>query len=188
MSEISLLAQDMNRRQIFVFLFLYPLCVDLSLFDYYTYDFIQNEIGLTKLTADHFGFYNQTIEEVNDYLYFAESERVRLKSLAKEMFEFAYDNYMRHAYPLDELDPIHCTGRGPDFAHPENININDVLGDYMLTLVDSLDTLAILGNATEFKKATRLVIENLNFNKNITVQVFEATIRYVDDFRPLKIG
>jgi hypothetical protein len=160
-----------------VFLF-YPACVRMALFDYYTYDFLRSEIGLSGLTVDQLNFYNQTIEEMNEYLHFPESERIRLKHLAKEMFEFGYDNYMKHAYPLDELDPIHCTGRGPDYAHPENININDVLGDYMLTLVDSLDTLAILGNASEYKKAIRLVIENLNFNKNITVQVFEATIRY----------
>lgn len=59
----------------------------------------------------------------------------------------------------------------------DNININDVLGDYLLTLVDSLSTLAVLGNATEFKRASRLVIEQLDFDKNNTVQVFEATIR-----------
>lgn len=78
---------------------------------------------------------------------------------------------------MDELDPIHCRGRGPDHANPSNININDSLGDYLLTLVDSLSTLAVMGNSTEFKKAARLVIDNLSFDKDSTVQVFEATIR-----------
>ena len=68
-------------------------------------------------------------------------------------------------------------GRGPDKNNLNNININDVLGDYLLTLVDSLSTLVILGNSTEFKRASRLVIDNLSFEKNNTVQVFEATIR-----------
>lgn len=68
-------------------------------------------------------------------------------------------------------------GRGPDRVNLDNININDVLGDYMLTLVDSLSSLAVFGNASEFSRATRLVIEHLNFDKNNTVQVFEATIR-----------
>ena len=27
------------------------------------------------------------------------------------MFTFAFDNYMTYAYPMDELDPIHCTGK-----------------------------------------------------------------------------
>ena len=31
---------------------------------------------------------------------------------------------------------------GPDTENPDNININDVLGDFSLTLIDSLDTLA----------------------------------------------
>ena len=94
------------------------------------------------------------------------------------MFEFGYDNYMQHAFPMDELDPIHCTGRGPDRLNPANININDALGDYMLTLVDALPTLAIMGNASEFRRAVRLVVAHLSFdNKNSTIQVFEATIR-----------
>uniref|UniRef100_A0A914EPM6 alpha-1,2-Mannosidase n=1 Tax=Acrobeloides nanus TaxID=290746 RepID=A0A914EPM6_9BILA len=101
------------------------------------------------------------------------------KEQAKEMFYFGYDNYMEHAFPLDELDPIHCKGRGPDYDHPENININDVLGDYSLGLVDALNTLAVLGNKTELHKAVRLVIENVSFEKNVTVQVFEATIRVI---------
>ncbi|XP_052226391.1 ER degradation-enhancing alpha-mannosidase-like protein 1 [Dreissena polymorpha] len=92
------------------------------------------------------------------------------------MFYFGYDNYMKHAYPMDELDPIHCTGRGPDYDNPSNININDVLGEYSLTLIDTLDTLAVLGNETEFIKGVQLVIDNLTFH-NTTVQVFEATIR-----------
>ncbi len=75
------------------------------------------------------------------------------------------------------MDPIHCTGRGPDYLNPDNININDSLGDYLLTLVESMSTLVVLGNSTEFKRAVDLVILNLDFNKNNTVQVFESTIR-----------
>ncbi|XP_045132325.1 ER degradation-enhancing alpha-mannosidase-like protein 1 isoform X3 [Portunus trituberculatus] len=58
-----------------------------------------------------------------------------------------------------------------------NININDILGDYSLTLIDTLDTLAILGDVEEFRHAVQLVIDNVNFDKNSTVQVFEANIR-----------
>ena len=36
-------------------------------------------------------------------------------------------------------------GRGPDKDNPSNININDALGEYSLTLIDSLGTLAIMG-------------------------------------------
>lgn len=61
----------------------------------------------------------------------------------RQMFTFGYDNYMQHAYPDDELDPIHCRGRGPDVNDQTNINVNDALGNYQLTLVDALDSLAV---------------------------------------------
>lgn len=95
------------------------------------------------------------------------------------MFYFAYDSYMNFAYPADELDPIHCRGRGHDHDDPGNININDVLGDYSLTLIDSLDTLVVLGDHAEFKRAVSLVINSVSFERNTTVQVFEATIRVI---------
>ena len=40
-----------------------------------------------------------------------------------------------------------------------------------MTLIDSLDTLAIMGNVTEFKKAVKLVVDNVSFDKPYTVQV-----------------
>ena len=92
------------------------------------------------------------------------------------MFTFSFDNYMRHAYPLDELDPIHCKGRGPD-PDRTNLNINDVLGNYSLTLVDALDTLAVMGHKQAFVDAVLAVISTLSFDHDCTVQVFEASIR-----------
>ena len=38
---------------------------------------------------------------------------------AKEMFSFGYDSYMKYAFPMDELDPIHCTGRCYQFYTTE---------------------------------------------------------------------
>lgn len=114
-------------------------------------------------------------------------------SFVKEMFTFSFMNYMVYAYPKDELDPIHCTGRGPDYEHPydlfnvfisklsfrENININDVLGDYSLTLVDSLTTLAIFKEKKMFHDVVNLITKKVRFDKNVNVQVFEATIRVI---------
>jgi hypothetical protein len=157
------------------------ICSSSSFFDYTLYAQLAHELGDSSLNAQSiFNYYNlnkDRIDNYNKYLYFPENERLRLKSLAKSMFEFGYDNYMKYAFPMDELDPIHCTGRGPDLKNLANINVNDALGDYLLTLVDSLSSLVVLGNSTEFVNAVNLVINNLNFNKNNTVQVFEATIR-----------
>lgn len=60
---------------------------------------------------------------------FPESLRKEMKEESKNMFYFAYDNYMKYAFPLDELNPVNCSGRGPDYDNPSNININDVLGN-----------------------------------------------------------
>jgi hypothetical protein len=142
-----------------------------------SYDHYDFSLDKKMNVNDYVRIYERKIDQYNTYLYFPESERIRLKEMSKSMFEFGYDNYMEHAFPLDELDPIHCSGRGPDLLNLDNINVNDALGDYMLTLIDSLTSLVILGNSTEFKRAARLVIDNLSFDKNNTVQVFEATIR-----------
>ncbi|EPB83370.1 ER degradation enhancer, mannosidase alpha-like 1 [Mucor circinelloides 1006PhL] len=93
------------------------------------------------------------------------------------MFDHGWNNYMQHAYPEDELNPFKCTGRGSDKYDPNNININDVLGDYSLTLVDTLDTLAILGTQEQFEQAVDRVIKTVSFSQDNKVQVFEVNIR-----------
>jgi ER degradation enhancer, mannosidase alpha-like 1 len=103
--------------------------------------------------------------------------RHELREKTKEMFNHGYSGYLTHAFPLDELNPIKCTGRGPDHSNPDNWNINDVLGGFSLTLVDTLDTLAVMGNQTEFEKAVGLVLKHVKFNVDSRVQVFEVTIR-----------
>eukprot|EP00118_Oscarella_pearsei_P011592 m.78695 g.78695 ORF g.78695 m.78695 type:complete len:576 (+) comp36114_c0_seq9:62-1789(+) len=111
------------------------------------------------------------------YESFPDSRRLEMREAAKRMFYVGYENYMQYAFPQDELDPVHCRGRGPDKQNPSNININDVLGNFSLTLLESLGTLAILGNASEFKRAVQLVLDKVDFNVESTVQVFETNIR-----------
>ncbi|XP_071984005.1 ER degradation-enhancing alpha-mannosidase-like protein 1 [Engystomops pustulosus] len=111
------------------------------------------------------------------YSSFPAGLRRQMREMARGMFSFGYDSYMRFAFPEDELNPILCRGRGPDTGNPSNLNINDVLGNYSLTLIDALDTLAVMGNTSEFQRAVRLVIDTVTFDKDSTVQVFEANIR-----------
>lgn len=49
---------------------------------------------------------------------FTHEELMKAKKATREMFYFAYENYIRHAFPMDELDPINCSGRGYDHLHP----------------------------------------------------------------------
>jgi len=48
-----------------------------------------------------------------------------------------------------------------------------------MTLVDSLDTLVILGDLEEFEHAVKLVIKDVSFDNDIIVSVFETNIRMV---------
>jgi mannosidase alpha-like ER degradation enhancer 2 len=67
---------------------------------------------------------------------------------------------------MDELKPMSCGG--VSFAQG---SIS------MLTLIDSLDTLAIMGNRTEFQRVIKLVVERADFDLDINVSVFETNIR-----------
>lgn len=91
------------------------------------------------------------------------------------MFYHAFDNYMVHAYPLDELKPLSCQGR--DWRKRERGTLDDPLGGYSLTLVDSLDMLAVMGDYETFHLAVQEVIKTVSFHRDITISVFEATIR-----------
>ena len=71
------------------------------------------------------------------------------------MFYHGYDNYMKHAFPEDELKPITCKPLGRDRHDPTHIAINDVLGNYSLSLVDSLTTLAVIASSTNNARHTK---------------------------------
>ena len=85
----------------------------------------------------------------------------------KAMFTHAYDAYMTHSFPHDELTPLSCGGD------------DSFYGGLSLTLIDALDTLVVFGNRTEFVRAVELVALIPNFDRDISVSVFETNIRVV---------
>ena len=46
----------------------------------------------------------------SSYASFPEQLRLETLDLARSMFTTGYDCYMKCAFPMDELDPIHCKG------------------------------------------------------------------------------
>ncbi|XP_045479503.1 ER degradation-enhancing alpha-mannosidase-like protein 2 [Harmonia axyridis] len=90
----------------------------------------------------------------------------KLRDEVKEMFYHAYNSYLKFAYPYDELRPLSCDGI-------------DTYGSYSLTLIDALDTLAIMGNYTEFQRVVDLITSKSKFDANINVSVFETNIRII---------
>jgi mannosyl-oligosaccharide alpha-1,2-mannosidase len=82
----------------------------------------------------------------------------------KGAMQHAWGFYRKNAWGMDELKPRSGTGD------------NNWLGLGM-TLVDSLDTLWIMGMLDEFNEAKDWVAQNLDFNKQGSTSVFEITIR-----------
>ncbi|KAJ5037529.1 uncharacterized protein L3040_007701 [Drepanopeziza brunnea f. sp. 'multigermtubi'] len=77
-----------------------------------------------------------------------------LRQETVEMFYHGFDNYMNIAFPEDELRPLSCIPLTRDSRNPRNVELNDVLGNYSLTLIDSLSTLAILASAPPDRAGT----------------------------------
>uniref|UniRef100_UPI0037E86922 ER degradation-enhancing alpha-mannosidase-like protein 3 isoform X2 n=1 Tax=Semicossyphus pulcher TaxID=241346 RepID=UPI0037E86922 len=103
-------------------------------------------------------------------------EKSRLRNQVVEMFDHAYQNYMDHAYPADELMPLTCRGRVRGLE-PSRGDVDDALGKFSLTLIDTLDTLVLLNKTTEFEAAVRRVLTDVRLDNDIVVSVFETNIR-----------
>lgn len=92
--------------------------------------------------------------------------KLNLQSTIVEHFRHAYDSYMAHAFPHDELKPLSCTG-------------SNHFGGYSLTVIDALDTLATVGMRSEFWRQVHHIKTAVHFNASMHVSVFETTIRVV---------
>ena len=112
---------------------------------------------------------------------------------------------MKYAFPEDELRPLNCSPLTRDQENPGHIEVNDPLGNYSLTLVDSLSTLAILASSAgpaknrkqalgRFQDGVASLVElygdgtegeggqgkrSRGFDLDSKVQVFETVIRGV---------
>ena len=110
---------------------------------------------------------------------------------------------MNHAFPEDELKPLSCKPQTRNKDNIADIGLNDVLGNYSVTLVDSLSTLAILASGDDgkdgqsplkdFQEGVQALVElygdggerrpcgtkACGFDLDSKVQVFETNIRGV---------
>ncbi|CAL8990470.1 unnamed protein product [Prunus brigantina] len=100
------------------------------------------------------------VEEEDDPL------NVERRRAVKEAMIHAWTCYEMYAWGRDELQPQTRDGV-------------DSFGGLGATLVDSLDTLYIMGLDEQFQRAREWVARSLNFNKNYEASVFETTIRVI---------
>ncbi|XP_023687239.1 ER degradation-enhancing alpha-mannosidase-like protein 3 [Paramormyrops kingsleyae] len=103
-------------------------------------------------------------------------EKTKIRDQILEMFDHAYGSYMKYAYPADELMPLSCRGRVRGLEPPRG-DIDDSLGKFSLTLVDTLDTLVVLNKLEEFEEAVKMAVKDVRLDNDIVVSVFETNIR-----------
>jgi mannosyl-oligosaccharide alpha-1,2-mannosidase len=97
----------------------------------------------------------------------ARAERQRRALAVKDAFLHAYGGYKKYAWAKDELAPVTGSFKTPFCG-------------WAATLVDSLDTLLIMGLHEEFKEALEEVSKiNFTSTEDCMINLFETTIRHL---------
>ena len=92
-------------------------------------------------------------------------DRQKLAAEVKAEFLHAWNGYKKYAWGHDDLKPLSKT-------------YHDWYGEPLLmTPVDALDTMMFMGLKDELATTHHYIVENLSFDKDISVQNFEVTIR-----------
>ncbi len=92
-------------------------------------------------------------------------DKKQLAAQVKAEFLHAWNGYKKYAWGNDDLKPLSKTYK------------NWYEQTLLMTPVDSLDSLILLGLKNEAKETRKYITENLSFDKDIYVQNFEITIR-----------
>lgn len=85
--------------------------------------------------------------------------------MVKEEFLHAWNAYKQYAWGHDALKPL---SKQPHDWYGISLH---------MTPVDAYDTMVLMGLTKEAAEAKHLILDSLNFNKNIEVQAFEIIIR-----------
>ena len=92
-------------------------------------------------------------------------DRPAMQAKVRAEFLDSWHAYEKYAWGHDELRPL---SKQPRDWYGQSL---------LMTPVDSLDTLLLMGFNDEAEKAKVLIVEHLSFDKDISVKVFEVTIR-----------
>jgi mannosyl-oligosaccharide alpha-1,2-mannosidase len=97
-------------------------------------------------------------------------KRKSRQGAVKAAFQRCWKTYSEYAWTHDEVTPVHAQTR-------------DGFGGWSASLVDSLDTLWIMGLKAEFAKAVDAAMDiNLGSSTLDSINVFETTIRHLGGF------
>ncbi len=95
-------------------------------------------------------------------------QRINKQQLAAQVkaeFLHAWNGYKKYAWGHDDLKPLSKTHHDW-YAQP-----------LLMTPVDALDTMILMGFKDEARNTREYIVRNLSFDKDISVQNFEITIR-----------
>ena len=105
--------------------------------------------------------------EVEQETFQAKKKREERRDAVKQSFVHAWEGYKKHAWTKDEVAPLSGGWRTS-------------FGGWGATLVDSMDTLWIMGLKEDFEKCVQAVAEvDFTTNEEEIINVFETTIRYM---------
>lgn len=94
-----------------------------------------------------------------------EIDKQAMASAVKEAFVHAWRGYKQYAWGFDALKPLSLEGRNW-YDH-----------SLLMTPLDGFDTMILMGLEEEAKEAKDLLINELSFDHDMSVQVFEVVIR-----------
>ena len=98
------------------------------------------------------------------------AERIRRRDIVKASFNHSWSGYKEHAWLRDEVAPL-------------SGHYKDTFGGWAATLVDSLDSLWIMGMKDEFDVAVAASAQiDFSTTETTDINVFETTIRYMGGF------
>ena len=93
------------------------------------------------------------------------TNKAQLAAQVRNEFLHAWNGYKKHAWGHDDLKPLSHSYHDW-YAEP-----------LLMTPVDALDTMILMGLKDEAKTTREYIVKNLSFDKDIDVQNFEITIR-----------
>eukprot|EP00252_Welwitschia_mirabilis_P007295 TRINITY_DN1853_c0_g1_i2.p1 TRINITY_DN1853_c0_g1~~TRINITY_DN1853_c0_g1_i2.p1 ORF type:complete len:452 (+),score=88.24 TRINITY_DN1853_c0_g1_i2:187-1542(+) len=141
----------------------------------------EHEAEISKLTEERDQLQSQ-LKKLADYLENIEKRKLQVetgfqsyvddkvsierRNHVKEAMVHAWASYEKYAWGFDELQPQSKSG------------VNN-FGGLGASIIDSLDTLYIMGLDEQFQKAKEWVASSLDFNRDVDASVFETTIRVV---------
>jgi ER degradation enhancer, mannosidase alpha-like 2 len=94
-----------------------------------------------------------------------DSQNAQMASEVREQFLHAWDGYRKYAWGHDELMPL---SHKPHDWYPHSL---------LMTPVDALDTMIIMGLKQQADEARKLIDSQLDFDRDMEVKDFEITIR-----------